>query len=326
MSIFENTQYLNPKYDHLSRYVNVMHKSFWTPAKYQKNIKNIDAPHFRNQMPFVDQQAVKRSILAIAMIEDKVKVFWPFLSQDLPQTVISDVGGTFGNSEVIHRISYHALAQEIGVSVEEINQHEILKKRLEYLNKHLEKDPKIIGKKRVLKKIVLFTSLVERCCLFPMFYNLMSYAKRNRGLETISALQQSTAIEELFHYSFGVEIINIIKKEHPQLWDEYLVDLVSKQIKVAHDTEIKLIDWIFEAGYPEHISKEELVNFLNYNFNEVCRDLGIETRFKVNDELYREKSEWMLLKLYSSEPDFFHNAVGDYSSEDEEINVDEFEF
>lgn len=326
MSIFEQTKYLDPRYDHLSRYVNVMHKGFWTPSKYQKLIKDIDAPHFRNKMPFVDQQAVKRTILAIAMIEDKVKTFWPFLSQDIPQTVISDVGGVFGNSEVIHRISYHALAQEVGVSVEEIEQHEILKKRIAYLTKHLESDPKIIGKKRVLKKITLFTVLVERCCLFPLFYNLMSYAKRNRGLKTISALQQSTALEELFHYKFGIELINIIKQDHPNIWDEYLVDLVSKQIKVAHDTEIKLIDWIFEAGVPEHISKEELVNFLNYNFNEACRDLGIDMRFKMDDEMYREKSQWMLLKLYKSEPDFFDNAVGGYADEDEEINIDEFEF
>ena len=94
----------------------------------------------------------------------------------------------------------------------------------------------------------------------------MSYAYRNRGLKTISALQETTAIEEVTHYSFGIDLVNIIKEEHPTMWDEYMVELITDNIKVAYQSELNLIDWFFENGTPDHLTKEEVINFLNYNF------------------------------------------------------------
>lgn len=326
MTIFDNEVYLNPEYNFLDKYVSIMYKGFWTPAKYEKLIHEVDSPHFHNNMEILDKEVIRRCILAIAMVEDKVKSFWSTLHVDLPQTIISDIGALFGMSETTHRRSYHALANEIGVSVADIDNHKVLKDRLEYLNKHLEKDPKIIGKKRILKKLILFTSLVERGSLFTQFYILMSYAKHNRGLKTISSLQQTTASEELVHYSFGIDVINIIKREQPQLWEEYLIDLVEKNLLMAYNTELRLIDWFFENGVPSHITREEVVNFLNYNFNIISKDLELSINFDFDTKLYNEKSEWMMLKLHSSEPDFFDNAVGGYSSQEEEIDINKFEF
>lgn len=327
MGLFESEQYLNPKYQHLDKYVNIMYKGFWTPAKYEKLIKEVDAPYYHNIMNDVDKEVVKRCILTIAMVEDKVKSFWPSLYQDFPQTIIGDVGGLFGMSEITHRRSYHSLNEVIGVDVSEIQQHDILKDRLAYLTKHLEIDPKIIGKKRVLKKLLLFTSLVERGSLFTQFYILMSYAKNNKGLKTISALQESTATEELVHYQFGIDLINIIKEEYPQLWEEYLIDLVAKNLNMALTTELKLIDWFFEKGVPSHLTKEEVINFLMFNFKTISDDLGIDMGYKYNKELYNEVNSWMMLKLYSTTTvDFFDNAVGGYASEDQKINLDTFQF
>jgi ribonucleoside-diphosphate reductase beta chain len=326
MSIFDNEVYLNPNYNFLDKYVNIMYKGFWTPAKYEKLIHEVDSPHFHNNMDSLDKEVIRRCILAIAMVEDKVKSFWSTLHVDLPQTIISDVGALFGMSETTHRRSYHSLADEIGVDVKDIENHAVLKDRLSYLNKHIEKDPKIIGKKRILKKLILFTSLVERGSLFTQFYILMSYAKHNRGLKTISSLQQTTASEELVHYSFGIDVINIIKQEHPQLWEEYLIDLVEKNLLMAYNTELRLIDWFFENGTPPHITKDEVINFLNYNFNIISKDLGLNTDFDFSEELYNEKSQWMMLKLHSSEPDFFDMMPGGYSSEEREIDINNFEF
>lgn len=326
MTIFDNEVYLNPEYNFLDKYVNIMYRGFWTPAKYEKLIHEVDSPHFHNNMEVLDKEAIKRCILAIAMVEDKVKSFWSTLHMDLPQTVISDVGAIFGMTETTHRRSYHSLANEIGVSISDIDNHQVLKDRLDYLNKHLEKDPKIIGKKRILKKLILFTALVERGSLFTQFYILMSYAKHNRGLKTISSLQATTASEEIIHYQFGIDVINIIKKEQPQLWEEYLIDLVEKNLLMAYNTEVNLIDWFFEKGVPPHITKEEVVNFLNYNFNVISKDLDLTIRFDIDEKLYNEKSEWMMLKLHSSEPDFFDMAPGGYASEDEEININNFQF
>ena len=91
----------------------------------------------------------------------------------------------------------------------------------------------------------------------------MSYAFNNKGLKTISSLQESTAIEEVTHYNFGIDVINIIKEELPQIWDDYLIELITDNIQIAYQSELNLIDWFFEKGVPSHLTKEEVVNFLN---------------------------------------------------------------
>lgn len=325
--IFTDTEFLNHEYQHLDRYVGIMYKGFWTPAKYEKLIKEQDAPHFFNEMGEVDQEAIKRCILAISTVEDKVKNFWCNLSNDLPQTIVGDVGGVFAVSEVTHRRSYHSLLENLKMDLNEIKEHKELSNRITYLKKHLQRDPKIIGKKHILKKLVLFTSLVERASLFTQFYVLMSFAKRNKGLKSISALQRTTAQEEIIHYSFGIDLINIIKQENPQLWNDYLIELVEKNIKVAYDTELKLIDWFFEKGVPDHLTKDEVVNFLDYNFSIISDDLELDLNFNYNKEMYREKNSWMMEKVLAPiNPDFFDNNVGGYSSTDEDVDIDNFEF
>lgn len=327
MGVFEQELYLDPKYAHLDRYVQIMYKGFWTPAKYEKLIREVDAPYYHNRMDSLNKEVVKRCILTVAMVEDKVKSFWPSTYKDFPQTVIGDIGALFGMSECTHRRSYHSLAEVIGVDLKEVSSYPILNDRLTYLNKHLENDPKIIGKKRILKSLILFTSLVERGSLFTQFYILMSYAKRNKGLKTISSLQESSATEEIVHYNFGIDLINIVKREYPHLWEEYLIDLVTKNIHMAYETELKLIDWFFENGVPDHLTKEEVVNFLNFNFSTITRDLDIPVTYEYDKDLYEERNSWMMLKLQSTtEPDFFDSAVGGYSHEDKEIDIDNFKF
>jgi len=155
----------------------------------------------------------------------------------------------------------------------------------------------------------------------------MSFAYHNKGLKTISALQQSTAIEENIHYSFGIDLINIIKKEYPQMWSDYLVELIAKNVKEAYKAELKLLDWFFENGTPSHITKDEVVNFLNYNFSIIANDLELELKFKYDEELYEEKNSWFSVKTKAPvEPDFFDNATGGYSAQEEDIDIDDFKF
>lgn len=327
MSIFEKGLHIDPKYQFLEKYVTIMYRGMWTPAKYEKLIKEVDVPHFNNILSHLDQEVIRRCILAVSIVEDKVKTFHPTLVLDFPHTIIGDIGGLFGQSEVTHRRSYHSLAEALEVSLDDIEKYPVLQGRVEYLSKYVEKDPKIIGKKRALKKLVLFTALVERCSLFTQFYILMSYAYHNKGLKTISALQESTAIEEITHYNFGIDLTNLVKSECPQLWDEYLTELITKDIQKAYQSELNLIDWFFENGTPEHLTKEEVVNFLNYNFNIVSRDLKLPLAFPVDEKLFEDKSLWFKIKVFmTTEPDFFDNAVAGYASDDEQVDLNTFEF
>ena len=41
MGIFDKGNYVEPKYSFLEKYIKIMYKGFWTPAKYEKLIINI---------------------------------------------------------------------------------------------------------------------------------------------------------------------------------------------------------------------------------------------------------------------------------------------
>jgi ribonucleoside-diphosphate reductase beta chain len=320
-SIFVKDKHIDPDYQYLEGYLNKMWRGFWTPAKYQKGITKVDAPYVVNRMEDIPASVVKRCVLAISIVEDKVKTFWSMLHGDIPQTVVGEVGGAFGNSEVVHSRSYRALAEALGIQedFENIMKYPVIRGRVNYLSKYLKTDPFFRGKKRVLKKLILFTALVERASLFSQFYILMSFAQRNKGLKTISSLQASTAVEELLHYRFGVELINIIKKQHPQLWDDTMMRLIKKDLKSAYINELKLTNWIFEQGVPDHLTKEEVVNFISYNFNIIARDLEIPVKFEYDKKIYEEKNSWMASILATpGEPDFFDAPVGGYAATDEE--------
>jgi hypothetical protein len=106
-----------------------------------------------------------------------------------------------------------------------------------------------------------------------------------------------------------------------------LIELVSKNIIAAKDAETNIIDWIFEKGVPDHLTKEEVLNVLYYNLNIVTKDLGLDFSFDFDADLYEQKNKWFMEKIMTTgEPDFFDCPVGGYASDDEEVDLDNFKF
>lgn len=327
MGIFEKESYLDPRYDVFNKYVNIAYKGFWTPAKYEQDILSVDVPHFNNKLGDVAKECIKRCILAVSMVEDKVKMSWSLLPLDIPQTIISDAAGMMAQMEVTHRRSYHSLAEGLKINPDDIDRYPVLRDRIKYLTKYLEKDPKVIGRRRKLKKIALFTALVEKCSLPTQFYILMSFARRTQSLKSISDLQRSTAIEENIHYAFGLSLINMIKEDYPTLWSEHLTESIADNVQSAYDSELALIEWFFEKGVPEHLNKEEVINFLNYNFSVVNEDMGLGLSFKYNEKMFLDQNLWFVEATKAPiNPDFFDGNVGGYSNEENSINLNDFDF
>lgn len=317
--------YLDPRYNHFEHFVQKIYKGFWTPAKYERGVRE-DVKYVKAEMSNVDRSFISKSALCVAMIEDKVKMGWGIIGKRIPQTIVSDCTQLISMQEVTHRRSYFSLNNEMGISPEDALKYDVLRDRLKYLNKHLEKDHNINGHRELLKDIILFSALVEKCGLMNYFYFIMSYANANKGLKTMFDLQRSTAVEEELHYEFGLTLVKQIKEDYPDLWNNYLREYIGKQIATAHQTEMRIVDWLLEDGTPDHITKEEMINFINYNFNQVCKDFELDNIIEYDEGMYREKSSWMKVAMYNSEPDFFSNKAGGYSFEEEFIDLDNFEY
>jgi ribonucleoside-diphosphate reductase beta chain len=242
----------------------------------------------------------------------------------MPITEIGDVGMTFAESEVRHKDAYARLLRILGLEEEFKTVVEIpaIKDRINYLSKYLDgtrsKDDKMYT-----KSVLLFSLFIEHVSLFSQFLIMMSFNKEKNLFKGISNVVEATSKEEDIHGNFGVEIINIIKSENPDWFDNEFEELIYSACKKAYKAECKVLDWIFEKGELEFLSKETIQHFIMNRFNNSLNKIGMKSIFEPNLELL-EKTMWFEVEITSTkEGDIFYKKSIDYNKKSKSITADD---
>jgi ribonucleoside-diphosphate reductase beta chain len=151
----------------------------------------------------------------------------------------------------------------------------------------------------------------------------MSFNKERNLFKGISNVVEATSKEEDIHGNFGAEIINIIKSEYPEWFDEEFEELIYSACKKAYKAECKILDWIFEQGELDFLSKETIQHFIMNRFNNSLTKIGMKPIFEVDkDEV--QKTLWFELEtIASKESDFFYKRIVDYSKKQKAITEDD---
>ena len=185
--IFEERKNIQPyEYPHLLKYVDAIHESFWTPNHftYDRDIND-----FLINLTENERTIIKKAMLAIGVVENKVKTFWARIDLRMPKTEIADVGHTFAGNEVIHKMTYEKLLNLLGLSEEFANVKDIpcMQGRSEYLSKYLQG---VYSKsnKEFTKSLILFTLLVENASLFSQFLIVSSFKKHKNVLTNFNSI------------------------------------------------------------------------------------------------------------------------------------------
>jgi ribonucleotide reductase beta subunit family protein with ferritin-like domain len=229
-----------------------------------------------------------------------------------------------GNSEVRHKDAYARLLRILGLEDEFKTVVEIpaIKDRIAYLSKYLDgtrsKDDKMYT-----KSVLLFSLFIEHVSLFSQFLIMMSFNKERNIFKGISNVVEATSKEEDIHGNFGAEIINIIKGEHPEWFDAEFEELIYSACKKAYKAECKILDWIFEQGELDFLSKITIQHFIMNRFNNSLKKIGMLPIFEVDiNEI--EKTKWFELEtIASKESDFFYKRIVDYSKKQKSITEDD---
>jgi ribonucleoside-diphosphate reductase beta chain len=263
-------------------------------------------------------------MLAIAQIEVNVKTFWADLYKRMPITEIGDVGMTFAESEVRHKDAYAQLLRVLGL--EEEFQHVVeipaIKDRIAYLTKYLD-GTRSRDNKMYTKSVLLFSLFIEHVSLFSQFLIMMSFNKEKNLFKGISNVVEATSKEEEIHGNFGSELINIIKKENPDWFDEEFENLVDSACKKAYAAEVKILDWIFEKGELDFLPKKTIENFIQNRFNNSLTRIGMKPVFEVDfNEI--ERTLWFDVEITATkEGDFFYKKQVDYNKKSKSITEDD---
>ena len=321
-NLFKKRVNLKPyEYPQLLDYVDAIRHSYWVHTEF--NFTS-DVQDFKVHLNEKEKTAVQRAMLAISQIEIAVKTFWGDIYKKMPKPEIGAVGATFAESEVRHADAYSNLIQVLGLNSEFENLLQVpgIRKRIKYLDKTISAS-RAIENKDYFESVVLFSMFIENVSLFSQFLVIMAFNKYKNVLKGMSNAVEATSKEEKIHAEFGFDLVNLIKKENPTWWtDELKEDLVDATLD-AYDAESDIVDWIFEMGDLDFLTKEQTLEFIKHRFNESLNAIGVDSVFNV-DEKVLETTEWFDDEILTTKhTDFFNKRSINYSKKQKSITEDD---
>jgi ribonucleoside-diphosphate reductase beta chain len=321
-NLFSKRVNLKPyEYPELVQYVDAIRHSYWVHTEF--NFTS-DIQDFKVHLNEKEQSAVERAMLAISQIEIAVKTFWGDIYKKMPKPEIGSVGATFAESEVRHADAYSHLIQLLGLNSEFENLLEIpaIRRRIKYLEKTIA-NVKSIENQDYFESVVLFSMFVENVSLFSQFLVIMSFNKHKNVLKGISNAVEATSKEENIHAEFGFDLVNLIKKENPSWWTQDLIEDLIDATRDAYEAESQIVDWIFEKGDLDFLTKEQTMEFIKHRFNISLNAIGIDSIFDVNQKAL-ETTEWFDDEILTTKhTDFFHKRSINYSKKAKSITLND---
>jgi len=320
--IFKKRVNLKPyEYPELGDYISAIRHSYWlhTEFNYTSDIQD-----FKVNTNAAEKTVLKNTMLAISQIEVAVKTFWGDIFKKIPKPEIGAVGYTFAESEVRHHDAYSHLLEILGLNkeFEKITEIPVINDRIKYLTSAIE-TAKSEDNREYTRSILLFSLFIEHVSLFSQFLIIMSFNKHRNIFKGISNAVEATSKEEQIHGLFGIDLINIIKKEHPSWFDEELSADIQKSCQEAYEAEEKIIDWIFEDGEIDFLPKTVVKEFVKNRLNNSLASIGEKRQFVINEKLL-EKTEWFDDEIIATKHgDFFVKRSINYNKRSKSITSDD---
>lgn len=321
-NIFKQRINLKPyEYPQLIEYKEAIQHSYWLHTEFNYTS---DIHDFKVNVTDAERNAIKNAMLAIAQVEVAVKTFWGDIYRRLPKPEVGSVGYTFAESEVRHHDAYSHLLEILGLNSEFENIEEIpaLYQRVKYLTDSVEL-AKTGSDKDYALSILLFSLFIEHVSLFSQFLIIMSFNKYRNLFKGISNVIEATSKEEQIHGLFGVELINIIREERPEWFNDKMKTIVYEASKEAYRSEEIVIDWIYEKGDLEFLPKATVKEFVKNRLNNSLVNIGYNPIFDVNEEIV-EQTDWFDDEIVATKHvDFFVKRSINYTKRTRSITSDD---
>ena len=162
---------------------------------------------------------------------------------------------------------------------------------------------------RLLRDLIAFYVVFEGIFFYVGFVQLLSFGRRNKMTGTAEQIQYILR-DESMHMNFGIDVINQIKLENPDVWTasfqqemrELILDATELEIRYAHDTLPRGVLGL-NAGM--------FVEYLHFIANRRCQQIGLTELFPGAANPFPWMSEMLDLK---KEKNFFETRVIEYQT------------
>ena len=299
-------------YPWTKQFIDAIWKGFWTPDEF--NFRS-DYSQFKTDLTKQEQEVIVKTMSAIGQIEIAVKSFWADVGKHLPHPSIKDLGYAMANSEVIHNLAYEKILEVLHLThvFEENLNEKVIRGRVDYLRKYLEKHYED-DKKQYVYSIILFTLFVENVSLFSQFYIIMHMNRHKAVMKDCAQQVQYTRNEEMLHAQVGIKLIQTLREEYPELFDEELQDRIQHECIESLKAESKVIDWIMGDYEVDGLSAPILKSFIAKRMADSLDQIGFDNSEIVYDQAHVDKTFWFDEELYGTNmTDFFQKRPVEYA-------------
>ena len=222
--------------------------------------------------------------------------------------------------EAIHTHAYQYCIESLGMDEGEIFNmyHEIptVAKKASWALKYTQEinDPTfntgtLETDKALLKNLIAYYCVLEGIFFYCGFTQILSMGRRNKMTGTSEQFQYILR-DESMHVNFGIDVINQIKLENPQLWQADMQEWARAMILEGTELEVAYARDTMPRGVLG-MNANMMEEYLQFIANRRLAQIGLAEQFPGTKNPFPWMSEIMDLK---KEKNFFETRVTDYQT------------
>lgn len=222
--------------------------------------------------------------------------------------------------EAIHTHAYQYIVESLGLDEGEIfnayNEVPSIRDKDEFLIPFIDAimDPNFVtgtleADQTLLRSIIVFACLMEGLFFYVGFTQILALGRQNK-MTGAAEQYQYILRDESMHCNFGIDLINQIKLENPQLWTaEFKAEIKALFLK-AVELEYRYAEDTMPRGVLG-LNASMFKGYLRYIANRRATQIGLEALFPNEENPFPWMSEMIDLK---KERNFFETRVIEYQS------------
>lgn len=164
------------------------------------------------------------------------------------------------------------------------------------------------GAQTFLKNLIGYYIIMEGIFFYSGFVMILSFHRRNL-MKGIGEQFQYILRDETIHLNFGIDLINGIKNENPELWTEEFQQLILKRIREAVEIEIEYARDVLPNGILG-LNANSFRDYVQHVADRRCERIGLPVQYN-SPNPFGWMSETMDL---SKEKNFFETKVTEYQA------------
>ncbi|MBC7435514.1 MAG: ribonucleotide-diphosphate reductase subunit beta [Bdellovibrionales bacterium] len=222
--------------------------------------------------------------------------------------------------EAIHTHAYQYIVESLGLDESEIfiayNEIQSIREKDQFLIPFIEaisnpnfKTGTHEADQTLLKSLIVFACLMEGLFFYVGFTQILALGRQNK-MTGAAEQYQYILRDESMHCNFGIDLINQLKLENPQLWTAEFKAEINELFRKAVELEYKYAEDTMPRGVLG-MNASMFKGYLRYIANRRATQIGLEALFPNEENPFPWMSEMIDLK---KERNFFETRVIEYQS------------